>query len=119
MKTVFAVVCGFLAFVMLLVGFAALGFFGNYYNLAMYQYFAPRRMAVQRQVFENTPSYQLGNVQTLRDLQAQYITADKSGKEALGAVVLHEAGNVANENTLPLDVQEFLAQVRKDRAADY
>jgi len=119
MRTFFAVIGGFLAFIMLLVFLAALGFFGSYYDLAMYRYFAPRTEAVKRQVFENTPSYQLGNVQTLRDLQAQYVTADKSGKAALGSVVLHEAGNVSNESTLPLDVQEFLAQVRKDRAADY
>lgn len=72
-KAIGAVIGGFMLFIFLLVFLGVLGFLGSAYQLKMYAYFAPRTEAVSRQVFENTPSYQLGNIQNLRKEQFDYI----------------------------------------------
>ena len=99
--------------VVLLALFAVLGITwiaqGN--SFFLYKFFAPKQAAVERQVFENTPSYQLGMVQELRNYQDQWVTATADQRKAIAAIALHEAQDIPNDQ-LPSDVQQWLNQIK-------
>jgi hypothetical protein len=79
----------------------------------LYSYFAPRTMAVQRKVFENTPSYQIGIVMRLHDMEREYVTTkDPSEKAALASIILHDADDVPADVQLPPDLQSFVSSLR-------
>jgi hypothetical protein len=63
----------------------------------MYKFFAPRRAAVERQVFENTKSYNQGMAQQLGKMFIEYQSADVAGKQAICSVVRHDYADYPDE----------------------
>lgn len=115
-KTIFSIFLTVLLIFVFLTVFAVSGFLGESYQLAIYSYFAPRYAKVERNVFENTPSYQIGNVQELHNMQMQYYsTKDPNGKAAIAALILHRADDIPDENTLPSDLKEFIFGLRQQQ----
>lgn len=83
-------------------------------NFVLYKFWAPKMQAVQREVFVNTPSYVLGNVQELENFQADYMKADEEHKKALASIILHRAGTIP-EDKIPSDLREFIKKLKNER----
>ena len=77
------------------------------------RFFAPKRAAVAREVFENTPSYIKGTLQDLQDLQLEYQKASKEHKRALRTVILHKAVEI-EERHIPSDLKDFISSLRSE-----
>lgn len=78
----------------------------------LYQVFAPKRAAVERQVFEETKSYNDGMAQQLSSMELDYIKASPEQKAALRSVILHRYAGY-DEARLPLDLRSFLSSIRR------
>jgi hypothetical protein len=80
----------------------ALGAIGAWFvkstDFSLYKFFAPRQAEVQREVFEQTPSYVQGKNTYIARLRAQYETADEGHKESLRQLILSEAETIDDDN---------------------
>lgn len=79
----------------------------------MFKFFAPKRAAVERQVFEETKSYNDGMAQELSAMEIDYAKADPGQKAALRSVILHRYASYDTDR-LPLDLRGFLSTVQHD-----
>jgi hypothetical protein len=84
-------------------------------DFIMYKFWAPKYANVQREVFENTKSYQQGMIQDLRKSQEEYVQADSTEKYALAGIILKRVADVPEEN-IPADLQLFLRELRALKA---
>lgn len=90
--------------VAILAGAVGLGLFG----LEWKKFFKPRNAEIERQVFEQTPSFVHGKEQHLTRLRLEYETAaSDSHRSALRATILHEASTI-DHNLLPADLRQFI-----------
>jgi len=79
-----------------------------YGYLALYSDVKPRFEKVERNVFENTPSYVQGKAQVLTKLRLDFERAEtKAQKTSLKQMILTEAATVKREQ-LPSSLQSFL-----------
>lgn len=93
----------------LIAGIIAIGWGLTANDLVMYQFFAPKRAVIQREVFENTPSYQLGNLQNLRQDVADYNrTTDPAIKQTIQAALQTKVNGLPPNFSIPSDVQTVL-----------
>lgn len=77
--------------------------------------FAPMFENVNRQVFENTKSYNQGMIQELQNMQFEYLrSTDKEGKAAMATVILQRAADFPPER-LPLDLRSFIENIKRER----
>lgn len=60
----------------------------------MYKFFAPKREAVRREVFVNTPSYVNGKAQFLARLRHEWENSDAGHREAICTLARSEAATV-------------------------
>ncbi len=90
MKTIFAAIAAFFGFffVIFLIGWMVEG-----NNFFMYKFFAPKREAVRREVFEQTKSYNQGMIQELDNMRMEYIQADTNHQTAMASIILHRAAD--------------------------
>ena len=89
----------------------ALGFGLMGYDLFTFSFFAPKYAAVQRQVYENTPSYLLGKEQEIaKDRQEYMTTTDQASKVAITSVLREDMAGVPREQ-LSLEAQSFLSSI--------
>lgn len=104
----------FVALVVLSVG----GWLVQGSDFFMYKVFAPRQAAVERQVFEQTRSFNAGMVQELQNMQFDYVkTVDKDAKAALASIILHRAsGYNLNDSIVPADLRAFIEQLKREQA---
>lgn len=108
----FSEIVSFLAIVLLIAVFAlalSWGAAGNQFFL--YRYFAPKFAAAQRNVFENTPSYQIGTIQSLQKMQFEYEQATDAQKPALAAIIRHRAAEI-DPADLPPDTRRFVESLQ-------
>jgi hypothetical protein len=94
-----------------IIGLFALTWMAEGNDFFLYQYFAPKRANVERQVFENTQSFVQGKVEYLTRLRFQYSTAEGNQKAALKQLILDEASTVDNSK-LPIELQGFIQQLK-------
>ena len=80
----------------------------------MYQFWAPKYAHVQRQVFENTPSYVKGTVQNLENEETAYLsTSDPKAKEALRSIILHDcSGFNMDDPDVTQDLRTFVNSIK-------
>lgn len=104
-----AILCGVFASIALIIAILfALGIL----NLERQKFFEPRKAEIQRQIFENTPSYVHGKINHLTQLQAEYILAKTdTQRSGLRTIIIREAATVDN-NLLPFDLQSFIKSIR-------
>ena len=95
----------------LLIG---LGWLVVYNDYALYRYFAPKRAAVERQVFEESKSFNQGTIQELQNMQFEYAKANPEAKVALASIILHRAADYP-EDKMPSDLREFISKLRAER----
>jgi hypothetical protein len=95
--------------VIILAVFLTLGaswlFTGN--DFFLYKVFAPKRAEVDREVFQNTPSYTRGMVQDLAKLSDEYRTSDPTGRAMICADVRHRFADFP-ESQIPNYLQPFV-----------
>lgn len=80
----------------------------------LYKYFAPKREAVRRQVFENTQSYVQGKTDYISQLRLQYEDepAASPHRLALRKMIITQADTV-DAALLPSDMQNFIADLKR------
>lgn len=76
-------------------------------NLGFNAFFAPKYQAVQRKVFEETPSYVQGKIQYLTRLEMEYKTADEEQKPAIATLIKREASTL-KEEYIPGSLRTFI-----------
>ncbi len=101
----------FLVIILLVVVLLGLSWLVQGNEFFLYRYFAPKRAAVEREVFENTKSYKECMAQEVRAVQLDYLKADENHKQALRSFILHKVADY-DINNLPVDLQEFIRQLR-------
>jgi hypothetical protein len=87
------------AILVLWLGLSAIG-------LIDLRFWAPRREAARREVWQQTPSYVLGKATYLARLKGEWMVADSAHKEALCFVARHEAASI-DRTLLPVDIQDW------------
>lgn len=109
-----AIVVGVIIGLFLLV--FAIGFLAQGTDFVLYKFFAPKYAAVQRDVYEQTPSYVRGNVQNLQSMRLEYNKMKSEGKEkeaaALKSVILQQADGL-NQKDFPPDLLSFINSLRE------
>lgn len=98
------IVLAVIAFILLSFG---LGWFGLEYD----KVFMPKRVALERSVFEHSKVYNDGMLRDLENLEMQYRSASSEQKEALKAVILHRF-SVYPESELPPNLRNFYNDLR-------
>ena len=87
--------------VLLVVAVGGVFLFGMM-GLTYYSFFAPKYQAVERKIFEETPSYVQGKIQYLTRLQTQYKTEkDPDTKSAIASLIKMEASSLKEEYIPP------------------
>lgn len=107
------IIWGFMIFVLVVI---VVTWFAQGSNFFLYKVFAPRQAAVERQVFEQTPSYVKGMVQDLDKMHLDYIKADSTQKQAIASIILHRADGFNLDNPdVPQDLRGFIMELRRQR----
>ena len=96
----------FLCVVLGVIGLSFLAFEGH-------KYFAPKYAAVDREVFEQTKSYNDSMARDLEDMRMQYVQATKEQKEVLRATILHRFSVYPVEKMQP-QIREFYQQLQAE-----
>jgi len=94
------------------IALAGASIFGVAYGgYRMYAFFAPRYVAVDNRVFQESQQYNEGMVRDLENLRMQYMSATPEQREALRALVLHRF-SVYPEDKLPPDLLAFYSSLK-------
>lgn len=81
-------------------------------DFALYQFFAPKKEAVRREVFEQSKAYNQGMIQELQNMQFAYLrTQDPKTKESLADIILHRAADY-DVNKMPEDLRIFISDLK-------
>ena len=81
-----------------------------YYGLEMRRYFSPKFQEVERQVFEQTPSFVHGKIQHLTRLRFQYDDENISiAKRASLRILIRSEASQIDHALLPSDLRSFLS----------
>lgn len=111
MKSILVWIGGILA-ASLIVGMVLLIALGlRFGNLYIEGWFAPREANVQREIFENTKSYNEAKEQELLKTYKEYLTADESTKDGLKEYVSHAFADYEIER-LDVNLQNFVRECR-------
>lgn len=112
MKTFMGIVGAVVAFIAFVILLGALGLGGRYINLKVEGWFAPREANVQREVFENTKSYNEAKEQELLKTWKEYqTTKDEETRAALRSYVTHAFADYPIERLDPT-LQNFVRECR-------
>jgi hypothetical protein len=112
MKIALAVIGSILGLLILTMG---IGWVSAGNEFAMFRYFAPRREAVRREVFEQSKAYRQGMINELRGYQVEYIKGDPAQKAAMATLILRQADQIPAED-LPADLAQFITTLRPGSA---
>lgn len=78
----------------------------------LYRELGPRYAAVERTIFESSPSYVQGKIAHLNRLRLEYERSDEGAKSNLREIILVEAASIDNSK-LPKELQGFVVNVQK------
>ena len=106
MKIFLSIIGAILGIILLIIlGFALTGV-----NLFSYSFFAPKYAAVQRQVYENTPSYLLGKEQEIAKDRQEYLMGNDDTKAIIKSVLMQSMAGV-DRSKLSVESQTFLGSL--------
>ena len=77
----------------------------------LYKFFAPKREAVRREVFEESKAYRQGMVQELQAMQFDYIKAGEKEKVAMRSIILHRSADFP-VSAMPSDLANFIGELK-------
>ncbi len=88
-------------------------------NYGTFAFWAPKYARVERQVFQQTPSYTQGTVGELYNMMYEYLkVTDPKAKESMASIILHRADEyAATGNALPPDLGTFISGLRSGTMA--
>jgi len=111
MKIVGAVIGSLIALVMLVVVLGALGLGGRWVNMKVEAWFAPREQNIQREVFENTKSYNEAKEQELVKYRFEHAKAkgkdDTATMKAIESAVRAAFADYEDDRLSP-ELREFV-----------
>lgn len=107
MKVTFAIIG-------VIVGLLALTWIAQGNEFFLYKFFAPKREAIRREVFEQTKSYKQGMIQELENMQFEFVQADTSARSALADIILHRAADFPHDS-LPVSLKQFIDSLKSAR----
>ena len=84
----------------------------RYANLSIEGFFRPREENVQREVFEQTKSYNEGMEQQLIKYKLEYDRGDDTDKDAVAFAVRHAYADY-NIELLDVDLRDFVTRCRE------
>lgn len=106
-------------FILCFIGIFALtagcGWLAEGNDFLLFKFFAPRREAARREVYEQSKAYNDGMAQELRQAQIDWIKGDKDQRAAIGAVVLHRTAGYPMQN-LPYDLVVWVGSLQPERS---
>ena len=84
----------------------------------LYKVFAPQYEQVRYNTFKQSQSYNDGMAQQLQNFWIEYVNPNTSPehKQALASTILHRFADY-DDSRLPLDMQNFLRQLRHQRTS--
>ena len=93
------------------------GFFGlEFVGIEWYGFFAPRRAAVRREVFENTESYVAGVATDIAKSRREYLTSeDEAEKRIIANYVFVQYANFEPTKLQNHELRRFLMDVQNGR----
>jgi len=86
-------------------------------GLGIYKYFAPAKEEIRREVYEETKSYQDGTIRDLDNLRLEWLKAEGTNKTAIADIALHRSVDFP-EDRLPVDLRNWLAELREGRESE-
>ena len=94
-----------------LIGLIGLGWGLSYNSIWMKRVLGVMHENVNREIFEETKSYNEGKIQQLAKYRLEYLKADSEGKEAIKSTIQTMFADF-NKDNLPLELEGFLTQMR-------
>lgn len=101
------------AALLVIVLFGALAFGARGLGWVSFSVWGPKEEATRREVFEESKAYRDGMNQELRNMQAQYVTADDAGKTALRSIILHRVAGFPADALQP-DLAAFVNSLNRE-----
>jgi hypothetical protein len=103
---------GIFIFVAIFAAICVVGFLVQGADFIAFRFWSPKYQAVERQVFENTPSYNQGFIQELQSMRLDYVKSkDEKSKAAMSSIILHRV-DAFGEDKLPPDLKSFVVELR-------
>ena len=94
----------------MLVGGAVAAWGLAYLNLGYLRFFAPRQAAIERQIFDNSPSAVNGNLQDILRWKLEYLrTKDTLQRSALKVLILDAKSRIPPDR-IPTEIQTFITE---------
>ena len=85
----------------------------SFFSFKLYEYFNPKYVAVDNQVFKESQQYNDGMIRDLQSLKMEYINGDQGKKDAIRAIVLHRFA-VYPDDKMPPDLRNFYNLLQKE-----
>jgi len=94
--------------ILVVLGMGLIIFGLTYTGQEFKRFFKPRDQAIERQVFEQTPSFVQGKIQYISRLKLEYEQAETTAaKNSLKSLILSEA-SVVDMSTFPYGLKTFI-----------
>jgi len=98
----------------IILGVLALGWISEGNEFFLYKFFGPKRVAVEREIFENSKAFNQGTIQEIRNYKFEYEkVTDKNQKAALASTILHQVADYP-EDKLPNDLRIWINEIRSE-----
>lgn len=93
---------------------AVIAFVGTGFSVAQLKFWGPQVAEAEREIFEESTSYNHAMIRNLRKIQRDYLFAEEGSTERqiLRGTFLHEVDAYDRER-LPSDLQEFLIELEQ------
>ena len=94
------------------IGLIAIIFVLELTGLGFFKFFEPKREAIKREVYENTPSYIIGKEQELAKDYREWLKADENGKTTIQNIVAMSMERINTEDIKSIQLRNFLIKSR-------
>lgn len=84
----------------------------SFYQLGMFNFFAPKFRNVERKVFKQTRSYNEGKIQQLAKYKFEYEKGDAPTKQIIKSTILHMFADWEAPTETPYGLKQFLTEMR-------
>jgi hypothetical protein len=84
----------------------------GFLSIGYYSFFAPKQQAVERQVFENSPSAVRGSIQDMRRYYAEYTKTQDPAQRAALAVLITTAYDQIPPDRVSSEIQNIYNKVK-------
>jgi hypothetical protein len=94
------------------IGFIVILFILELVGLGFFKFFEPKREAIKREIYENTPSYVIGKEQELTKSYREWMKADDNEKQTIENMVALSMERIKTEDIKSAQLRNFLIKSR-------